>query len=110
MRPYWEQIIYKVVKRKGGDIVRKVGRPAERVRIVHKNLLLICNNLPLDKTAPVESRTTEQVKERDTEQDKRPMTENGNDAQEQEKEKVDYRELNPKQLKALQFYSSTKKM
>ena len=48
MRAFWEQDVYVVIERKGGEdsvvyAVRQEGKPSAKVRIVHRNLLLQCS-------------------------------------------------------------------
>ena len=53
LRSYWEQDIYEVIERLGGQDgvvykVTKLDKPDGKIRTVHRNLLMLCNNLPLE--------------------------------------------------------------
>ena len=51
LRSYWEETIYQVVERKGDDSPVHEIRPETGVgrrRVIHRNLLLPCNDLPFE--------------------------------------------------------------
>ena len=54
IRSFWEDKVYEVLERKGGDEgvvyrVRKLGDPNGEERTLHRNMLLLCNEFPIEE-------------------------------------------------------------
>ena len=53
LRSHWEKYLYEVIAKKGGEDsvvydVRRIGHPDAEIRTVHRNMLLLCNELPIE--------------------------------------------------------------
>ena len=54
LRSFWEKDVYEILNKKGGSDsvvydVRKIGNIDNRIRTVHRNMLMSCSNLPLQE-------------------------------------------------------------
>ena len=54
IRSFWEDKVYEVLERKGGEEgvvykVRKLGDPNGEERTLHRNMLLLCNEFPIEE-------------------------------------------------------------
>ena len=62
LRSYWENKVYKVVKRMGEDSpvyqVTLESTPSSKPRVLHRNLMLPCDDLPVEQPKPKQKRKT----------------------------------------------------
>ena len=85
LRSHWEREIYEVIERKGGDsgvvyCVRKLGKPDAEIRTVHRNMLLLCNELPIENDTTLTNNTqkTRTLANKQIEQSKDHQEKQGN--------------------------------
>lgn len=75
LRSFWEKAVYEVVECRGDNNgviykVKKIGETAEKTRILHRNMLMCCNSLPLQEneiSKEAESRKSQEEAVKDTE-------------------------------------------
>ena len=61
LRSFWEKDVYEILSQKGGPDsvvydIRKIGNKENRVRTVHRNMLMSCSNLPLQENEIIKRR------------------------------------------------------
>lgn len=97
LRAYWENVVHRVVERIGDGPVYKVQpeRGTKRLRVLHRNLLLPVNDLPLEADLPT-IELTKQKRQKKTEKCiDLPVTESSDEEEEYTYHRYELRSRNP---------------